>query len=105
MTHWQRRPAAGPPRWRRDCTDSQSDSEWPGGPVSASGARAVTASGSLSPGPLFTRSGARPGRNSESLSALRLPPRPRVAAVLGRFGVLAGDCEWFVRDIRRGLRC
>jgi hypothetical protein len=27
------------------------------------------------------------------------------ATILGRFGVLAGDCEWFVRDIRRGLRC
>ena len=27
------------------------------------------------------------------------------ATMLGRFGVLAGVCEWFVRDIRRGLRC
>ncbi len=24
--------------------------------------------------------------------------------MLGRFGVLAGDYEWFVRDTRRGLR-
>ena len=29
----------------------------------------------------------------------------RFATILGRFGVLAGDCEWFVRDTRRGLRC
>ena len=34
--------------------------------------------------------------------ALRLLGLP---GLLGRSGVLAGDCEWFVRDIRRGLRC
>ena len=27
------------------------------------------------------------------------------ATILGRFGVLAGDYEWFVRDTSRGLRC
>jgi hypothetical protein len=27
------------------------------------------------------------------------------ATMLGRFGVLAGDYEWFVRDTSRGLRC
>ena len=39
----------------------------------------------------------------------RLPQKTSVvdvfATILGRFGVLAGDCEWFVRDTRRGLRC
>ena len=29
----------------------------------------------------------------------------RFATILGRFGVLAGDYEWFVRDTSRGLRC
>ena len=29
----------------------------------------------------------------------------RSATILGRFGVLAGDYEWFVRDTSRGLRC
>ncbi len=62
-------------------------------------------------------------RDSETLAAsimvptgsMRMPvalPVPALTGrllglpgLLGRFGVLAGDCEWFVRDIRRGLRC
>ena len=32
-------------------------------------------------------------------------PSHLLATMLGRFCVLAGDYEWFVRDTSRGLRC